>query len=120
MPSRCRQILAALVLCWLSAAAAQGQSNERFERDLDRQNVLIDKWTACVKSAAAKLATSSEGAEVVAIGVLGACSPQQQDVFQNLLRAGLRVQMADDYMAKFRAKIREQVIAQVLTLRASR
>ena len=113
------QIFAAVI--FLSApAAAQGPLDPAvLQRDIAQGNTLIERWIHCTQAAAAKLATGSqEGAEVVSVAVFGACSSFQNDLFLHMLRTHMKVEMADDYMAKYKAKIREQIIAQVLTLRA--
>jgi hypothetical protein len=119
MSSRVWQILAAIILL---AQPAWGQGSldpAALQRDIAGGNALVERWIECSQAAAAKLANSSqEGAEVVAVAVFGACSGFQERLYQHFLRTKMTVGMADDYAAKIRAKMREQIIAQVLTLRA--
>jgi hypothetical protein len=118
MPSRAGKILAAIILL---AAPAWGQSRldpAALERDIAAGDVLVEKWIACTQEATAKLAGSSqEGAEVVAVAVFGTCSGFQDRLYQHFLRTKMTVSQADIYTEKIRAKMREQIIAQVLTLR---
>jgi hypothetical protein len=82
-------------------------------------DALIDQWIACTQQATTKLAGSSqEGAEVVAVAVLGTCAGFQERLYQHLLRTKMTVSQADINTAQIQAKMREQIIAQVLTLRA--
>jgi hypothetical protein len=62
--------------------------------------------------------SSQEGAEVVAVAVFGGCSGFQERFYQHLLRIKMTVSQSEDLTAKIRAKMREQIVAQVLTLRA--
>jgi len=90
-----------------------------FQRDIAAGDALVDQWIKCTQLAAGKLAGSSqEGAEVVAVAVFGGCSGLQEQFYQHLLRIKMTVSQADDLTAKIRAKMREQIIAQVVTLRA--
>ena len=82
-------------------------------------NALMDQWIVCTRVATAKLAGSfQEGAEVVAVAVFGGCSGFQERFYQHLLRIKMTGSQSDDLTAKIRAKMREQIVAQVPTLRA--
>jgi hypothetical protein len=116
------QIVTVLALFGLQPASGQQAfDSAKFNRDRAAGKALIEVWIRCTQSAATKLANGSkEGAEVVAVAVFGACSQNQQSFFQNLLQSKMSVPMAEDLIHQIRAKIREQVIAQVVTLRAGR
>jgi hypothetical protein len=120
MSSRFGKILAAVILLAQPAWGAGIMDDPAaFERDIAAGNTLMDQWIKCTQAAAGKLAGSSqEGAEVVAVAVFGGCSGFQERFYQHLLRIKMTVSQADDLIAKIRAKMREQIIAQVLTLRA--
>jgi hypothetical protein len=119
MSPRAWQILAAIILLVQPAWGAGFMDPAAFERDIAAGNTLMDQWIKCTQVAAGKLAGSSqEGAEVVAVAVFGGCSGFQERFYQHLLRIKMTVSQADDLIAKIRAKMREQIIAQVLTLRA--
>jgi hypothetical protein len=119
MSSRAWQILAAIALL-AQPAWGQGPLDPTvLQRDISAGNALVDQWIKCTQVATAKLAGSSqEGAEVVAVAVFGACSSFQERLYLHFLRTKMTVSQADDTTAKIRAKMREQIIAQVLTLRA--
>jgi hypothetical protein len=88
------------------------------QRDIVASKALVDQWIDCTLAAAAKLADSSqEGAEVVAVAVFGTCSSSQERLYQHLLRTKMTISQADVYTAKIRAKMREHIIAEVVTLR---
>ena len=89
------------------------------QRDIAAGTALIDQWIECTQAATAKLAGSSqEGAEVVVVAVFGTCSGFQERLYQHFLRTKMTISMGDDYTSKIRAKMREQIIAQLVTLRA--
>jgi hypothetical protein len=106
----------------LLASPAWGQGSldpAVLQRDIAAGNALVDRWIECTQVATAKLASSSqEAAEVVAVAVFGTCSGFQERLYQHFLRTKMTVTQSDGYIAKIRAKMREQIIAQVLTLRA--
>jgi hypothetical protein len=88
------------------------------QRDIVASKALVDQWIDCTLAAAAKLADSSqEGAEVVAVAVFGTCSSSQERLYQHLLRTKMTISQADVYTAKILAKMREHIIAEVVTLR---
>ncbi|MBP1092976.1 hypothetical protein [Bradyrhizobium diazoefficiens] len=88
------------------------------QRDIAAGDALVDKWIECTRIATAKLAGSSrEGAEVIAVAVFGACAGFQERLYQHFLRTKMTVKQADDYTEKIRGKLREQIVAQVVTLR---
>jgi hypothetical protein len=113
------KVLAAITLLAHPAWGAGFMDPVEFQRDMAAGNALVDQWIKCTQVAAGKLAGSSqEGAEVVAVAVFGGCSGFQERFYQHLLRIKMTVSQADDLTAKIRAKMREQIITQVLTLRA--
>jgi hypothetical protein len=113
------KVLAAITLLTQPAWGAGFMDPAVFEREIATGNALMDQWIVCTRVATAKLAGSSqEGAEVVAVAVFGGCSGFQERFYQHLLRIKMTVSQSDDLTAKIRAKMREQIIAQVLTLRA--
>lgn len=112
-------LVSALVFLSGSFVFGQGIDVEKLRRDTAAGNVLVDQWIACSKQAATQLAAkTNETADIVAIAVLGACSDRQERFLQHLLHTHMTVQQADDLIAKIRTKMREQVIAQVVALRA--
>jgi 3-oxoacyl-(acyl-carrier-protein) synthase len=114
MSSRVWQILATICLLSLPAWGAGFMDPATFERDVAAGNALMDQWIKWTQVAAAKLAGSSqEGAEVVAVAVFGGCSGFQERFYQHLLRIKMTVSQADDLIAKIRAKMHDQIIAQV-------
>jgi hypothetical protein len=119
--SRYGKILAAVALVALPLTA-QGQGTfdqKAFQRDIDAGKVLIEQWIRCTQAATAKLASSSqESADVIAIAVFGVCSSSQEQLLQHFLRIKMTVPMADEYINKIKAKMREQIIAQAVTVRA--
>ena len=117
--SRVWKILVAITLLAPPAWGAGFMDPVEFERDLAAGNILAEQWIRCTQGAAAKLASSfQEGAEVVSVAVFGACSSSQERLYQHFLRIKMTVSQADLLAAKIRAKMHEQIIAQVLTLRA--
>jgi hypothetical protein len=119
MSSRVLQILAAITLLTQPAWSESPLDPARLQRDIAAGNALVDQWIECTRAATAKLAVSSqEAAEVVAVAVFGTCSGFQEQLYQHFLRTKMSINLADDYTQKIRAKMREQIVAQVLTLRA--
>jgi hypothetical protein len=117
--SRIWKVLAAITLLAQPAWGAGFMDPAEFQRDIAAGNALMDQWIKCTQVATGKLAGSSqEGAEVVTVAVFGGCSGFQEKFYLHLLRTKMTVGQADDLTAKIRAKMREQIIAQVLTLRA--
>lgn len=113
--------LFASVFTLLFATGAFGQDIDvaKLQRDMKAGNILVDQWIGCSRDAAAQLAArTAETADIVAVAVLGACSDRQEKFLQHLLRTHMTVQQADDLIAKIRIKMREQIIAQVVALRA--
>jgi hypothetical protein len=119
MSLRAWQAFAAITLLAQPAWGQGSLDSATLQRDIAAGNVLVDRWIECTQTTTAKLANSSqEGAEMVAIAVFGTCSGFQEQFYQHLLRTKMTVSQSDDLTAKIRAKMRDQIIAQVVTLRA--
>lgn len=113
------KILAAIILGFAFSASGQAFDQKAFQKDVDAGKVLLEQWIHCTQAATDKLANSSqETADIIAVAAFGVCSSSQERLLQHFLRGGMTVSMADDYISKIRAKMRDQIIAQTVTLRA--
>ena len=81
-------------------------------------NVAMDAWFDCVANRARDWSALSEAADVIAVGVLGACRSEEQ-AFRIAAHRGNRPAAADALVAEFRQKMRELAVEVVLRQRAA-
>ncbi len=116
---------------WQPALDALEDKLEWSEADNARAHDLAKitqrEWQKCIDRAGAKFQNAkNEPADIIATATLGACS-SEQGVYRRSLALAFRsvlepwdtIKRADELVARYRARVREEIIADVLAARLS-